>query len=131
VNESETAQPISGSAADRIRETAKWLIASFAAVGAVLVAGSQLSSVGSLRASDARFWLALVGVVIALTAVVIAIGKVVDVLVTPPLSLKTLAKPHPNDDAMRNVHDKVAADDALVIDGDLSRLYRDYKLASK
>ncbi len=77
-------------AANRVRDTAKWLIVSFAAVGGVLVAGSQLSSLGSLRAQDPRFWVALTGAVVALTGVVVAIAKVIDVLVMDPLSLKTL-----------------------------------------
>ena len=33
---------------DAIREAAKWLVGSFAAVGAALIAGSQLSSIGHL-----------------------------------------------------------------------------------
>jgi len=130
VNEAEAARP-THSAADRIRETAKWLIASFAAVGTILVAGTQLSSIGSLNASDARFWVALAGVVAALTAVVIAIDKVVDVLVTPPLSMKALAEPGSGDAVTQAVRTKIADDHALVIDGDLSRLYKDYTLAAK
>lgn len=31
---------------DRLRETAKWIVTVFAAVGATLVAGTQLSSIG-------------------------------------------------------------------------------------
>ena len=37
-------------AADRIRETAKWLTVSLATLGAVLIAGSQLSDIGKLVA---------------------------------------------------------------------------------
>jgi hypothetical protein len=44
-----TPQPSSlAQAAERIRDAAKWLIASFAAVGAILVAGLQLTGIGKL-----------------------------------------------------------------------------------
>jgi hypothetical protein len=33
---------------DKIREAAKWVVGSFAAVGAALIAGSQLSSIGKI-----------------------------------------------------------------------------------
>jgi len=52
---------------DRIRGAAKWLIASSAAVGAALIAGSQLSSVGKLEiglpttVASARLWIAAAG----------------------------------------------------------------------
>jgi hypothetical protein len=45
---------------DRIRETAKWLITTFAAVGGVLVAGSQLSSplsLGAIATDTEHRWL--------------------------------------------------------------------------
>jgi Pentapeptide repeats (8 copies) len=41
-------------AANRIRDAGKWLIAAAAAVGAALIAGSQLSSIGKLNACTAR-----------------------------------------------------------------------------
>jgi len=52
-------------AADRIRETAKWLTVSLAAVGGVLVAGSQLSDIGALEPGTDRFTAAIVGAAIA------------------------------------------------------------------
>jgi hypothetical protein len=61
-------------AIDRIRETAKWLIASFAAVGAALVAGSQISSIGS--AHGVRLAVAVGGAVLGLGGVAFAINAV-------------------------------------------------------
>lgn len=64
-----------GEANTRIREAAKWLMASAAAVGAALIAGSQLSNIGQLSAhtpdtvEHARLWVATAGVVVGLTAV--------------------------------------------------------------
>jgi hypothetical protein len=107
-------------AADRIRETAKWLIASFAAVGAVLVAGTQLSNLGSLPVGEARFWIAVAGVVVALTAVVVAIAVVSGVLVVEPSNMKDLAeKP---DDATQKLRDVLEADRSIVSTGSLATL---------
>jgi hypothetical protein len=57
----------------RIRDTAKWLIASSAAVGAAMLAGTQLSSIGRLAADASRLWIAVAGALLALTAVVYVI----------------------------------------------------------
>jgi hypothetical protein len=61
---------------ERFRDAAKWLIASSAAVGATLIAGSQLSSIGRLPVgwprdvAGARLWVAVLGAVVALVGVV-------------------------------------------------------------
>jgi hypothetical protein len=60
----------------RIRDAAKWLIASSAAVGAALIAGSQLSSIGRLdvgaptSVATGRLWIAALGALLSLVAVV-------------------------------------------------------------
>lgn len=77
-------------AVDRVREAAKWLIASFAAIGAAMIAGSQLSSLGKLDATDARFWLAILGVLLALGGVAWAIWQVVEVLTPAQADLREL-----------------------------------------
>ncbi len=64
----------------RIRDTAKWLIASAAGVGAALVAGSQLSNIGRLDAGTVRFWVAASGILLGLTGVVLAVGAEMRVL---------------------------------------------------
>jgi hypothetical protein len=64
---------------NQIREAAKWLIGSFAAVGAALIAGSQLSSIGKLPVclpnsiDCGRLWIAGGGAVLALIGVMGAI----------------------------------------------------------
>lgn len=64
---------------NQIREAAKWLIGSFAAVGAALIAGSQLSSIGKLPVCAstsidcARLWIAGGGATIALLGVIWAV----------------------------------------------------------
>ncbi|MDG4821535.1 pentapeptide repeat-containing protein [Asanoa sp. WMMD1127] len=70
----------------RVRDAAKWLIASAAAVGATLIAGSQLSNIGLLpfgwptSVANARLWLAVLGAVLGLAAVVFAIWSAVRIL---------------------------------------------------
>lgn len=67
-------------ARDLVRAAAKWFIAGLGAIGAVLVAGSQLSSVGALDTAEPRFWVALAGVAVGLLAILWAMWRVVDVL---------------------------------------------------
>jgi hypothetical protein len=113
--------------ADRIRETAKWLILSFAGVGSVLVAGSQLSSLGSLELWSERFLIALGGVAVGLVAVIVAINLVSNVLVQDPLSLRSLADS--NDGTVREIRNELESDDSLLPGGSLKTLYTDYREA--
>jgi len=54
---------------EKVRSAGKWLVASAAAVGATMLAGTQLSSLGALALDEVRFWVAAVGGVVALAAV--------------------------------------------------------------
>ncbi len=82
----------------RIRDTAKWLIASAAGVGAALIAGSQLSSIGRLdvgwptSTATARLWVAGVGAMLGLAAVVFAIAAAVRVLLPVQVLISDLAE---------------------------------------
>ncbi|AGL18442.1 pentapeptide repeat-containing protein [Actinoplanes sp. N902-109] len=82
----------------RIRDTAKWLIASAAAVGAALIAGSQLSSIGRLplgwptSTTTARLWVAAAGALLALGAVAQMIAAAVRVLLPVQVSVADLAE---------------------------------------
>jgi hypothetical protein len=75
---------------ERIRDAARWLVASAAAVGATLIAGSQLSDIGQLPVGaptdlvHARLWVAVAGGALALGAVVTAIWAAVRLMI--PLS---------------------------------------------
>ena len=113
--------------ADRVRETAKWLIVSFAAVGTILVAGSQLSSLGDLDLAGWRIWAALGGVVVALSAVVVSIEKVSQVLVLDPVSLQRLTTA-PD---LATIRVKLEEDRTLVPTGHLSDLYDTYLTAQR
>lgn len=77
-------------AADRIRQTAKWLTISLATLGGVLIAGSQLSNIGKLQPSSSRFVVAVVGGGVAAVAALIILALAIWVAVTPLVSLKQL-----------------------------------------
>jgi hypothetical protein len=57
----------------------------------VLIAGSQLSSIGKLDSTEARFWVALVGAVVGLGAVVGAVWIAVQLLLPVSITLDELA----------------------------------------
>jgi hypothetical protein len=65
--------------ANQVRQVAKWLIAAFAAVGAALAAGVQISNLGAT--SGLRLLAAFGGAVLGLAGIVlavVAVGKVLD-----------------------------------------------------
>jgi len=103
----------SGSVTDaaivQIREVVKWLIAAFAAVGALLAAGSQLSEIGQL--TDWRLVAAGGGIFLVLVGVALAILKAVRVLTPEPISLKELAEGKDH----AGVRDKIATDPSLLL----------------
>ncbi|MFD3539619.1 pentapeptide repeat-containing protein [Streptomyces sp. NPDC058662] len=88
------AQDYSGlwNANDKIRSAAKWLIASSAAVGAALLAGSQLSNIGKLAPSEGRFWWAIAGSVVGLVAVLIAIWLATRILLPITVTIDQMVR---------------------------------------
>ena len=76
--------------AKAIRDSVKWLIASFGAVAAALIAGSQLSGIGKLPVSSARLWIAIGGGVVALAGIALAISAAMNVLTPDEITLDTL-----------------------------------------
>lgn len=46
-------------AVEQLHQTATWLIGIFAGIAALLIAGTQLSTIGHLRPDDIHLWLAL------------------------------------------------------------------------
>src|SRR5690349_13767483 len=75
---------------DRIRETTKWLITTFAALGAILIAGTQLSAIGELDLARGDFWVALVGGLGALIGIWLAIWHASNVLIGGVIGLSDL-----------------------------------------
>lgn len=75
-------------AIQRIRETAKWLIAAFAAVGAALTASIPLTALGT--AHGERLAIAIIGAALALVGIVVAILTVARVLTPVSVTLPEL-----------------------------------------
>jgi hypothetical protein len=77
-------------AVERYRDIAKWLITVFAAVGGVLVAGSQLTALGNLDLEDdrGRLLVALSGLAIAMAMAVVIVASALHVLEPLPLFVK-------------------------------------------
>src|SRR6266545_5001948 len=78
------------SATTTLSDTAKWLITIFAGVAGVLVAGSQLSSLGKLDIG-LRLLGALVGLVLGIGGAAYAVIHAVPVLTSARVSLAELA----------------------------------------
>jgi hypothetical protein len=79
-------------AADRIRDSAKWLLTAFAGVGAVLAAGLPLADLGKLASdrSEHRLQLAIAAVVAAELGIGVAIGGAASVINRSFVTLKWL-----------------------------------------
>lgn len=82
-------------AADRIRETAKWLTVALGGLGTVLVAGSQLSSIGSLDPGSERLYVAIAAAVGAALGAALILMATARTATTPAISLKQLAAETP------------------------------------
>lgn len=77
---------------DRLRETAKWIITIFAAIGATLTAGTQLSNIGQFSFGDWRLWVAVVAATIAFIAIGGVIWLAVRVLIGGRTSIDELVE---------------------------------------
>lgn len=79
-------------AVDRMRETAKWIITLFAGLGAVLIAGTQLSSVGRLDPADDLWRLVTAGIagLVALAALARIIWAATNVILAGEVTLAKL-----------------------------------------
>jgi len=75
-------------AAERVRETAKWLIAAFGAIGAALAVGAQFSNIGKLEGSSRTD--ALVGIGLAFGGIGLAILAISGLLLPKWRSLPQL-----------------------------------------
>lgn len=96
-------------AAERIRGSAQWLLGAFAAVGAILAAGLQITSIGDLDTGDGiRFAVALAGVALAVLGIIIAVAAAASVATRSDVSLPILIQ-QPGSKAA----EMVAADTAL------------------
>jgi len=77
-------------AIERVRETAKWIIAGFGAIGLAIAGESVLSNVG--EASGVRLAIAIIAAATGLGAVALAIWKTADVLLPSQVSVQDITK---------------------------------------
>ena len=85
-----TAEPTSGyvEATEQIRGAAKWLLGSFAAVGAVFAAGLQLADTGGVDAAvPSRLVATLLGLLLTVAGIIVAVWAVSDVLLRRNVTL--------------------------------------------
>jgi hypothetical protein len=74
-----------------IRAAAKWLIGSLGAIGALLIAGSQLSNIGALEGDGSRLRWAVLGLAASLAAILLAIWRVTALLLPHAITIDELA----------------------------------------
>ena len=79
-------------AVDKIRDTARWLILAFAAVGAAIAGTAPLSNIGKLQTSDSRFWVAIAAAVATLVAIAVAIWVAIRVFTPEAIGLDDLVQ---------------------------------------
>jgi hypothetical protein len=78
-------------ATETLRSTVKWLLAASAGVGGLLVAGLQLTSLGSLSLTAWRLWVAVGGVLLAVGGVAYLILRTSQILTNEWITLAQLS----------------------------------------
>ncbi len=113
---------------DRLRDTAKWLIGAYAAVGTVLVAGLQLTSLGKVE-DHTRLWAGVLTAFAALVAVIVGIWKIAGVLAPVTVQQSDLAPGSKADQMVRATPSllKGQAPDLATLQAEYSEALRDYQ----
>lgn len=98
-------------AADRIRESAKWMLTSFAAVGVVFAAGLQLADLGELSTDEpGRLVAAGIGLLATVVSITVAVAAAGSVAATSHVNLILLA----HDDDFAKVRESINSDTVLL-----------------
>lgn len=79
-------------AIDKLRDSARWLILAFAAIGVALAGSAPLSNLGQLKIDDWRLWIAVGAAVVGLGAIAAAIWAAVSVAEPITCDLPTLVQ---------------------------------------
>jgi outer membrane protein OmpA-like peptidoglycan-associated protein len=101
------------SARANIRETVKWLVAMFAGIAGVIVAGSPFTGFGAIPINSGRFWIALVAILAAFAFTALALYRTLLLLRADAMYLSELSAS--NSPEFREVRDEINAhgDDLL------------------
>jgi hypothetical protein len=114
--EQSQAQGNLASAADRLRDSAKWLIASFGAAAAVVVAGISLSDIGKLSTDTPghRLAIAVIGTFAGVLGVLGALATAMSLAAASIVTIDDLGKkPRPWKSSLRAARRTVLKDPAL------------------
>jgi hypothetical protein len=100
--------------ADRLRESARWLVISFGAVAAVVFAGITVAGFGSVDIDTAptQFWTALAAIAVALAGVAAALVDTMSLAAASSVTIEELCA-QPADGVMRKVHQALAKEPIL------------------
>lgn len=120
-------------AADRLRESAKWLVAAFGAVAAVIFAGLTVADLGGLDGETPgyRLQIALGGAGAAIIGIVGALAQAMRLAGASTTSLEDLTrKPKVWELSLKETQDELTSDAALTTwGGDVNALIDDYRAA--
>lgn len=120
-------------AADRLRDSAKWLVAAFGAVAAIIFAGLTVADLGALDGDTPgyRLAIALVGATAAIGGIVAALGVAMRLAGASTTSLDDLTRsPRWWDSALRDTQAELRHDPSLAVwSGELTKFRADYKQA--
>jgi hypothetical protein len=102
--------------ADRMRDAAKWMVASFGAVATVVFAGLTVADIGDLEPDTPHFrlWIALAGGLAAVIGVVAALSRAMYLAGASTTSLEDLTRePKWREPALRKTKQEIVKDPAL------------------
>jgi hypothetical protein len=118
-------------AADRLRDSAKWLLASFSAVAVVIFAGLTVADLGQLDGDTPgyRLLIAVVAAVLAIAGIVGALARAMSLAGASTTSLADLTR-QTTEAELREAKAEAAADPALTTwGGDFAAFVADYNHA--
>ena len=122
-------QPSLVEAAERLRASARWLVASFGAIAAVAFAGVSFSSLGSLTFATANYRLtvALAGVAVGIGGILCALAMAMRLSSASTTTITDLSQPD-GDVALGRALRVTSDDPALSLwNGDVERFLNEYR----
>jgi hypothetical protein len=120
-------------AADRLRESAKWLVAAFGAVAAVIFTGLTVTDLGELKGDTAgyRLPLAIIGAGAAMFGIIVALSQAMRLAGASTTSLDDLTRDlRPWELSLRDTREELKRDPVLTTwGGDISAFIEEYNKA--
>lgn len=118
------------SAAERLRQAARWLVVAFGAVAAVVFAGIGFSDLTRVQVSTWQFWVALVGAGLAVIGLLASLLRTMALASASAVSVHDLAAERP-DEIMSAVLVALGSNPALAKwEGDVAAFFDDVRAAN-